>query len=166
MDEKEYHGPIPYTPGPRQAKVEAHIPCSVCGDTVRHGVWHDKKFFCDFCNTSRALATPPFEGRKDDALKPRHDLIAPELPDYVARVLTFGAEKYGERNWEKGMKWHRPFAALMRHIWAWWSGECYDPETGLPHLAHAACCVMFLLAYEERNIGEDDRPKNESTSRG
>jgi hypothetical protein len=103
-------------------------------------------------------ATPETAGRKDDAGKPRHDLIPPELPNAVALVLAFGADKYGERNWERGMKWGRPFAAMMRHMWAWWSGEKADPETGMPHLWHAACCIAFLIAYENRNIGIDDRP--------
>lgn len=97
------------------------------------------------------------EGRKDDQAKPRHDLIPPELNDAVARVLTFGADKYGERNWEKGMRWGRPFAALMRHMWAWWGGQARDPETGMSHLWHAACCITFLIAYEERRAGTDDR---------
>jgi hypothetical protein len=96
-------------------------------------------------------------GRKDDGGKARHDLIPPELPDAVARVLAFGAAKYGERNWEKGMSWGRPFAALMRHMWAWWRGEEADPETGMSHLWHAGCCIAFLIAYEARGIGEDDR---------
>ena len=65
----------------------------------------------------------------------------------------------GERNWEKGMKWGRPVGALMRHMWAWWQGEDKDAETGLSHLAHAACCILFLLSYELRKTGEDDRPK-------
>lgn len=99
------------------------------------------------------------EGRKDDAEKPRHDLIPPELNDAVARVLAFGAGKYGARNWEKGMAWGRPFAALMRHMWAWWGGEARDPETGMSHLWHAACCITFLITYEARHIGEDDRTK-------
>lgn len=98
------------------------------------------------------------EGRKDDGGKARHDLIPPELLEGVAAVLTFGAEKYGERNWEKGMKWGRPFAALMRHMWAWWRGEKVDPETGFSHLWHAACCIAFLIAFEQRATGVDDRP--------
>lgn len=103
------------------------------------------------------------EGRKDDSGKPRYDLLPPELLDGVARVLTFGADKYGERNWEKGMRWGRPFAALMRHMWAWWRGEACDPETGMSHLWHAGCCVAFLMTYEQRRIGTDDRAeiKNE-----
>lgn len=98
------------------------------------------------------------EGRKDDGDKARYDLIPPELLEATASVLTFGAKKYGERNWEKGMKWGRPFAALMRHMWAWWRGEARDPETGMSHLWHAACCIAFLIAFEERKIGGDDRP--------
>ena len=98
------------------------------------------------------------EGRKDDGGKARHDLIPPELPDAVAQVLAFGASKYGERNWEKGMNWGRPFAALMRHMWAWWRGEANDTETGMSHLWHAACCIAFLIAFEQRKIGTDDRP--------
>lgn len=69
-----------------------------------------------------------------------------------------GAEKYGERNWERGIAWSRVFAAALRHLWAWWRGENADPETGLPHLAHAACNLLFLLAYHRRQIGPDDRP--------
>lgn len=98
------------------------------------------------------------EGRKDDGGKAPYHLIAPELLEDVAAVLDFGQRKYEARNWEKGMAWHRPFSAMMRHMWAWWRGESHDPETGLSHLAHAACCVMFLIAYERRRIGSDDRP--------
>jgi hypothetical protein len=98
------------------------------------------------------------EGRKDDAGKPAHHLIAPEIQDALAQVLEFGARKYEPRNWEKGMAWSRPFAALMRHMWAWWGGERNDAETGMSHLWHAACCLMFLVAYERRQIGQDDRP--------
>ena len=100
----------------------------------------------------------PTEGRKDDGGKARHDLIPPELPEAVAMVLTFGAAKYGDRNWEKGMGWGRCFAAMMRHLWAWWGGQKADPETGFSHLWHAACCIAFLIAFEQRQIGKDDRP--------
>lgn len=97
------------------------------------------------------------QGRKDDNNKPRLDLLPPELLFSVAEVLTFGAGKYSERNWECGMSWGRVFAALMRHMWAWWRGEATDDETGLSHLAHAGACLAFLIAYEARQIGVDDR---------
>ena len=75
----------------------------------------------------------------------------------LAEVLTFGAQKYQSRNWERGMSWGRCFGALMRHLWAWWGGQPRDPETGMSHLYHAACCLMFLAAYEARGVGTDDR---------
>lgn len=100
------------------------------------------------------------EGVKLDAGKPRYELLAPESLEGTARVLTFGATKYADRNWEKGMNWSRVFGALMRHLWAWWRGEEKDPETGESHLHHAACCIMFLQAYEARKAGEDDRPSS------
>jgi hypothetical protein len=96
-------------------------------------------------------------GHKCDQNKPRYDLVPPEALDALARVLTLGAAKYTDRNWEAGMAWGRPFAACMRHLWAWWGGESRDPESGLSHLAHALCCVAFLIAYEARGAGQDDR---------
>ena len=103
---------------------------------------------------------------KQDGGKPRMDLIAPEMLFGVAEVLRFGAAKYAERNWEAGMSWGRCFGALMRHLWAWWRGEANDPETGFSHLWHAACCLMFLIAYEERKIGTDDRKITVDSSDG
>lgn len=110
---------------------------------------------------------PQDEGRKDDANKVRMDLVPPEIIFAIADILTFGAEKYSARNWEKGMTWGRPFAALMRHMWAWWGGRGptsksflfgdLDEETKRSHLWHAACCIAFLVTFEERGIGEDDR---------
>lgn len=97
------------------------------------------------------------EGYKHDGGKPRFDLIPPEFLFATATVLATGAEKYPARNWEAGMSWGRVFAALMRHLWAWWAGEKADPETGHSHLWHACCCLAFLVAYEARGAGTDDR---------
>lgn len=97
-------------------------------------------------------------GIKFDQDKPRHDLIPPESMDGLAKVLTFGAKKYNDRNWERGMDWGRVYAALQRHLLAWWGGQNLDPETGLSHLHHADACLAFLQTYEARNIGQDTRP--------
>lgn len=99
------------------------------------------------------------EGLKYDADKPRMDLIPPELLIEMGKVLDYGAKKYAERNWEKGFAWGRAHAAAMRHMAAWSRGENLDPETGLPHLAHAATNMAFLLAFQLRNVGTDDRTK-------
>ena len=106
------------------------------------------------------LMSPPptSEGRKDDSGKTPWHLMPPDALNQIAQVLEFGANKYGDRNWERGMNWSRPFSALMRHMWAWWRGEDRDPETGLSHLAHAGCCILFLLTYQGHATGKDDRP--------
>ena len=101
------------------------------------------------------------EGTKDDSAKNRLELLPPELLTGVGEILTFGAAKYAPRNWELGMSWGRVHGALLRHLMAWWGGEEADPETGKPHLWHAGCCIAFLIAYEARGIGTDDRPKGE-----
>src|SRR5688500_15950299 len=88
------------------------------------------------------------EVRKFDENKTRHDLFSPLFEEHVARVLTHGAATYGSYNWMKGLLYSRVYAALRRHLNAWWRGERYDYETGEHHLAHAACCIMFLLHLE------------------
>jgi hypothetical protein len=95
---------------------------------------------------------------KYDGLKPRVDLIPPEVIFAMGEMFRHGAEKYDDRNWEKGMKWSRVFGSTIRHLWAWWGGEDIDPESKRPHLYSAACCVAMLVAYRERKIGIDDRP--------
>ena len=94
---------------------------------------------------------------KFDNGKPRMDLIAPELMVELGKILRYGSAKYEDRNWERGIDWGRYYAALQRHLWAWWSGEDNDSETNESHLSHAACCLMFLLASEKRKIGNDNR---------
>ncbi len=97
------------------------------------------------------------EGVKYDGDRARFDLIDPLFMDGLAKVLTFGAEKYEDWNWAKGMKWHRPFRAALNHLWKWWLGQEIDPDSGLHHLDHAACNIMFLAHYQHYKVGDDDR---------
>lgn len=99
----------------------------------------------------------PNDAVKYDNGKPRVDLITRDFVEGMGRVLSFGGQKYGFQNWRKGMLWTRPAASALRHLFAWLSGEKLDPESKLPHLHHAACCLMFLSTYEEYGIGTDDR---------
>jgi hypothetical protein len=99
------------------------------------------------------------EGKKHDFGKTRYDLIPPVALEHLALVYTFGAKKYGDRNWEKGISWGRIFGAIMRHLWAFWRGEDLDPESNLPHLAHAACGCFMLLTYRKTRKDFDDRPE-------
>lgn len=88
---------------------------------------------------------------------------APRLLNFASRSQTDTlAIVSGARNWERGMAWSRPFAALQRHLTAWWEGERADPETGMSHLWHAGCCIVFLISFELRGIGTDDRPLSQA----
>jgi hypothetical protein len=75
-------------------------------------------------------------------------------------VLTKGAEKYAERNWELGMKWSKVISSLKRHTAAFERGEDYDKETGLLHTAHIMCNAAFLTEYYKIYPQGDDRPHN------
>lgn len=96
-------------------------------------------------------------GIKHDTDKTRYDLLPFLALEEVAKVLTFGAKKYDDWNWSKGFKFSRVISAMFRHLTAWVTGQDKDPETGLSHLAHAACCVLFLLTFELTKTGVDDR---------
>lgn len=100
-------------------------------------------------------------GVKHDQGKVPLHLLPTEALREVAKVLAFGAQKYDPWNWKKGMDWSRLHGAALRHLFAWAEGEEGDPETGLSHLAHAACCVLFLLTYEVLDLGTDDRWRKE-----
>ena len=85
-------------------------------------------------------------GRKADQDKPRMDLIPPHAEKLMADVLTFGAKKYSPDNWRKVPDLtNRYTATAMRHINDYRSGNSSDSETGIHHLAHAMCCLAFII---------------------
>ena len=89
------------------------------------------------------------EGIKYDSAKPKMNLLPPKAILEVAKVLTFGAEKYDAENWRKlDDLQNRYTAGALRHIFAHMDGEKLDPETGLSHMAHALCCLLFKLEIE------------------
>ena len=106
----------------------------------------------------KLVADPETGALKADGNKLRYDLLPVHPLESIVTILTFGSIKYADRNWEKGMQWSRPFAACMRHMWAWWRGEDCDPDSGQSHLAHAAVNILFLLEFEQTKRELDDRP--------
>lgn len=99
----------------------------------------------------RARTIPGEPGRKGDAAKTRWDLLPWAEVGEIADVFTFGARKYADHGYRtvEGAR-SRYFAALQRHLVAWWEGEACDPETGRSHLAHAGCCLLILMWHEGR----------------
>lgn len=107
------------------------------------------------------------QGFKDDGGKAEHDLFPIDAYRAILRVLMYGAYErprkdgskgYGARNWEKveGAR-RRYYNALRRHVDAWYyDGEVTDPESGFHHLAHAGCCLIFLLSLDLRSAFIDE----------
>lgn len=98
-------------------------------------------------------------------IKPREFRVS--IPRRVLRdighVLGFGADKYSDRNWEKGIPFSHLFASALRHADAVLRGEIVDPESGLPHEAHFYCNLAFLAALSKRHGALwDDRPTADS----
>jgi hypothetical protein len=151
-------------------RPKSGAPCGICKNDDGHDI---KK--CVECNGENSNFEPISDmyvraaniieqeqrqdepGKKYDHGKPRYDLLPPDVLAEVVKIFTDGAEKYGERNWEAGMSWSRPFAAAMRHLWAFWDRQNIDPESGSPHLAHAIVNLIFLMDYQGRDVGTDDR---------
>lgn len=89
------------------------------------------------------------KGFKLDAGKLRWSLLPFIALIEVLKVLEFGAKKYSVDNWKRVENTRqRYFDAAMRHMTSWWEGEKNDPETKLNHLAHAMCCLLFLLWFD------------------
>lgn len=100
------------------------------------------------------------EATKADTGKPPCELLSPIAMIGTANVLAFGAKKYSANNWRKGLAWGRIIGAISRHLYAFMSGEDLDPETGLPHVDHLGCEVMFLQELYRTKKDLDDRYVN------
>jgi hypothetical protein len=96
---------------------------------------------------------------KNDQGKVPLSLLSTTALMEIAKVLEFGKEKYAADNWRKGFMWRRTLDAALRHLLAFNDGEDKDPETGLSHLAHLGCNIMFLLEFEQTHPEMDDRYK-------
>ncbi len=102
------------------------------------------------------VVDPKTGGEKGSKIE-RFGLIPPRELRSVAAVYGFGASKYSDRNWQKGYSWTLSYDALGRHINSFWSGEFLDPESGLPHLAHAIFHCLALMYFYNNKVGTDDR---------
>ncbi len=88
-------------------------------------------------------------GKKFDEGKLSWALLPIKPLQEIIKVMMFGAKKYGAANWQllDNAK-SRYYDASQRHLTAYWDGEKLDPETGCSHLAHAGCCILFMLWFE------------------
>ena len=113
----------------------------------------------------RKNTSPAPSGLKYDSEKVPLDLLSTAWLWGTAAVLAFGAKKYSKHNWREGLEQSRLMAAALRHITAYNAGEDLDPETGLSHLTHASCCLMFAYEMRLTHPELDDRYRPTQTRR-
>ena len=121
----------------------------------------------DIPSTITMASTPEVKDEtvaiKFDSGKTDWSLMPFEAVEEINKVLEFGAKKYAAHNWTQGegFRYTRVLNSLFRHLFAWSRGEDLDPESGLSHLAHAGCNIIFLLYYNryKARYNNDDRFK-------
>lgn len=104
-------------------------------------------------NPPERPAGQKYDGQGDDgsSLKPRWELLPIEEIEEIANVMTLGAEKYGAFSWQYVTPRDRYLGAAYRHLAKWMRGEKIDKEFGTPTLAHACCCLLFLMHFDREN---------------
>lgn len=102
----------------------------------------------------------PSTGGEKGTKVARFDLIPPDSLWDEAEHFGKGAQKYEDRNWERGYRWSLSYAACQRHLNAFWSGEDIDKETGSCHLIAALWHCRAMHTFWKRGLGTDDRSKS------
>lgn len=95
--------------------------------------------------------------------KDRLGLIPPFAREQIAKILTYGADKYtvgdvkGDNNWKNGLDWTGVIDSLERHLNKFKACKDYDEETKALHIAHVAVNAIFLTEYHKIAPQKDDR---------
>ena len=115
-----------------------------------------------FQNTVEANKELQNKAIRFDAGKTDWSLVPWDSVEEIVKVLEFGKVKYAAWNWSSngGFKYMRVFNSTMRHLLAWARGEDKDPESGLSHLSHAACNLLFIIYFvkhKDKYSSNDDR---------
>jgi hypothetical protein len=98
------------------------------------------------------LYSKPQQGVKYDEDKLQWSLLPFRALKEVVAVLGFGAKKYAPDNWQRVPDASTRYVdAAFRHLTDWQLKERLDGETGKSHLAHAICCLLFLLWFEQKD---------------
>lgn len=137
-------------PDPTIGDSSTPEPCPACTDARANS----RSGHCIACNSDLVAGVPA--GTKHDQGKLRWSLVPWKAMHPVVRVLMAGSRKYSDDNWLVVPDAPRRYLdAALRHLTAYAGGEAEDPETGESHLAHCACCLLFLLHFETNPQPED-----------
>ena len=124
---------------------------------IRQGMTNSLSYYGDMVATvgrDYGEAEIRTEGRVvDEELKAKDNAYLIPYADLFARHLD-GYRNAGaadKAQWQKVEDGHRRyFDAALRHLTAWQTGEQVDAESGLPHLAHAICCLLFMAWLDDK----------------
>lgn len=101
-------------------------------------------------------------GKRDNKGKVRLSLIPSQALADMAKVLEFGAGKYGDHNWRlagDNLTLLKILDSLERHLLEIKKGNDIDEESGLPHIAHVLANAAFISQLTEDGTLIDDRYK-------
>lgn len=98
-------------------------------------------------------------GIRENKGKPRWGLVDFDSLEDMVRVLEFGADKYGDGNWQKGLLTVEVCESMLRHIFAYLRGENKDDQSGISHIGHIQCNAMFLAYMDKKKPEMDNRKK-------
>lgn len=113
----------------------------------------------DPAKSGEVRTVDPTTGAEKGSKLARYDLLPVRPLWQLAEHFGKGAQKYADRNFEKGYKWSLSYAALQRHANLFWGGEDIDPETGSNHMIAVAWHALALVLFGETHPEKDDRPK-------
>lgn len=117
------------------------------------------------------------QGLRFNKGKPRVELLDADALLGVADVLSYGAKKYADNNWKKGMPWSIVIGCLLRHTFDLMRGKDFDNcdekcenrdadwckfHSRLPTVDLIHCNAMFLGHYWRHQKNHDDRFKKEN----
>lgn len=91
--------------------------------------------------------------------KPSAQYTPPLAETWLHVAMQEGAAKYGPFNWrENDVSAGVYYSAARRHLTRWFTGQRFDPETKIHHLAYAMACCAILIDAEANGCLVDDRP--------
>lgn len=82
---------------------------------------------------------------KHDEGKYKASLVFTSLLEEISKVREHGKKEYGSFTLWKEVEPMRWLDAAIRHIRAVMDGEDFDKKSGLLHLAHAECSLMYAM---------------------
>lgn len=174
-----YHGPLGTYPCPscggsgkikesmEELKLGTFNECLACKGEGYFGDPTLGEFQCKICNGTGRVEKSPEELKLADRFnegKVQWSLVDFKSLEPMVKVLEYGAKKYARENWKKGLPTLEICESLLRHTFAFMSGEDNDPESGLPHIGHMQCNLMFL-AYVVREMKQLDTRSNKPVER-